>query len=77
MEQNERVISWVKGSYVLLDRRRRTYRRLRVGQAFEVWTGDCWQRVTLWSGGYRGRYMETADGHRSRLGLWTRGLLGA
>ena len=72
METNERTISWVKDGYVLLDRQRRRYRRLRIGHVFEVWTGECWQRVTFQSGGYRGRYIETADGSRARLALCMR-----
>jgi len=77
MESNERTISWVNDGYVLLDRQRRRYRRLRVGQVVEVWTGDAWQRVTVRSGGYRGRYIETAEGHRERLALCMRVRLAA
>jgi len=77
MESNERTISWVNDGYVLLDRQRRRYRRLRVGQVVEVWTGDAWQRVMVRSGGYRGRYIETAEGHRERLALCMRVRLAA
>ena len=68
----ERVISWYQEQYVLLDRSRRWYRRLRVGQVVEMWTGERWQWMTVKSGGYRGRYMETAEGHRERLALCMR-----
>jgi len=72
MEQQEWIVGQIKGALVVLDRQRRRYRRLRVGQVLEVWTGERWQWVVFQSGGYRGRYIETAEGHRERLALCMR-----
>lgn len=66
------IIGFQDECYVLLDREHGRVIALQIGQAFEVLIGGRWQAVTLKGGGYRGRYIETSDGQRSRLALCMR-----
>jgi len=75
MEQLEWIVSHLNGRLVLVMPLQGRRWALRVGDVFEVWAGDAWQRVTFRSGGYRGRYIETRDGVRARLALCTRARL--
>ena len=75
MEQQAWIVSHVKGWLVLVIPSQERRCALRVGQVLEVWMGDAWQLVTFRSGGYRGRYIETAEGHRERLALCMRARL--
>jgi len=69
MEQYDWIVGHVNRRFVLVERSQKRCWALRVGDVFEVWTGSQWQRVEFKSGGYRGRYLETLDGSRSRLAL--------
>lgn len=62
MEEREWLVSHVAGEVTLIERGRGTCGALPVGAVFDLWTGSQWQRVTFQSGGYRGRYVEQADG---------------
>ncbi len=58
--------------YTVVGSRGKVERVLSVGDVFEVMMYNQWQRVCLKSGGYRGRYIETEDGYRTRLAICMR-----
>ena len=63
------MLSYRSGHYRLLGRPDMDEHCFRAGDVFEVLVGAHWQVVQMNSGGYKGWYLETAEGQRTRPAL--------